>query len=251
MREQLPADLITRMRAAQSVTVLTGAGVSAESGIPTFRDAQTGLWANYDPLELATPEAFQRNPRLVWDWYAWRREPVRNAQPNAGHYALVDIERRVPHFTLITQNIDNLHQRAGSQNVIELHGNLFRTIRASDGAEVTEWEEIPGEPVRCPQTGSLLRPAVVWFGEMLPTGALEAAIRAAQACDVFFWVGTSGVVQPAASLPYYALERGAALVIVNTEPLMAGGGGVYMLRGQSGVILPQLVAAVWGSGAAG
>lgn len=243
-----PATLLHRLRHARHIAVLTGAGISAESGIPTFRDAQTGLWAKYDPLELATPQAFQRNPRLVWDWYAWRRQLVAHAQPNAGHQALVAMQRLVPQFTLITQNVDGLHQQAGNTDVIELHGNIRRIKRADDGVIVTAWTETEGEPVRCPQTGSLLRPDVVWFGEMLPPDALDAARVAARTCDVFFSIGTSGLVEPAASLPRLALHVGATLVVVNPEATLTPRNNVYLLQGAAGVILPQLVAAVWGGG---
>ncbi len=243
-----PDALLHRLRHARHIAVLTGAGISAESGIPTFRAAQTGLWAQYDPLELATPQAFQRNPRLVWDWYAWRRQLVAQAQPNAGHTALVAMQRHAPQFTLITQNVDGLHQQAGSTAVIELHGNIRRIKRADDGVIVTTWTETEGEPVRCPQTGSLLRPDVVWFGEMLPPDALDAARVAAQTCDVFFSIGTSGLVEPAASLPRLALHAGATLVVVNPEATVTPHDNVYLLQGAAGVLLPQLVAAVWGDG---
>jgi len=243
-----PDALLHRLRHARHIAVLTGAGISAESGIPTFRAAQTGLWAQYDPLELATPQAFQRNPRLVWDWYAWRRQLVAHAQPNAGHTALVAMQRHAPQFTLITQNVDGLHQQAGSTAVIELHGNIRRIKRADDGVIVTTWTETEGEPVRCPQTGSLLRPDVVWFGEMLPPDALDAARVAAQTCDVFFSIGTSGLVEPAASLPRLALHAGATLVVVNPEATVTPHDNVYLLQGAAGVLLPQLVAAVWGDG---
>jgi NAD-dependent deacetylase len=170
-----PPDLITRLRAAPRVTVLTGAGISAESGVPTFREAQTGLWEKFRPEELATPEAFQRNPKMVWEWYEWRRQRVRTVAPNPGHLALADLQRRVPEFFLITQNVDGLHQRAGSQRVIELHGNINRTKCFEEDQVVEKWEETGEVPPRCPRCGGKLRPDVVWFGEMLPPEAMAAA----------------------------------------------------------------------------
>jgi len=161
-------ELISFLRAATKLVALTGAGVSQESGLRTFRDAQTGLWAQYKPTELASPEAFHRDPKLVWDWYAWRREAVKGVRPNAGHYALVEIEKRVPQFTLITQNVDNLHRFAGSQNVLELHGNIQR-VRCADCYTFTEtWDDDTESVPRCRDCGGLLRPDVVWFGESLP-----------------------------------------------------------------------------------
>ncbi len=237
------ADLLRR---AQRVAVLTGAGISAESGVPTFRQAQTGLWAQYDPQELATPEAFQRNPRLVWEWYAWRRQLVSQAEPNPGHYALVEMARRVPHLTLITQNVDGLHQRAGSQGVIELHGNLQR-VKCFDSAHaVTTWEDAAEIPPRCPICGSRLRPDVVWFGENLPLAALETAFTAARKCDLFFSIGTSALVHPAASIPLEALRAQAAVVEINPERTPLTHYVTHFLMGPSGQLLPQLVQLAWG-----
>lgn len=247
MAPTFPQQLISELRAARAVAVLTGAGVSAESGVPTFRDAQRGLWAQYDPHDLATPEAFARNPRLVWEWYSWRRELVAGVQPNPAHSALVTLEQHVPTFTLITQNVDGLHHRAGSQHILELHGNLARTVRASDRQPVTTWDDTGEVPPRCPSTGSLLRPDVVWFGEMLPTDTLEAAFAAAASCDVFFSIGTSGVVQPAASLPALAARNGATVVVINPDVTPHTASSDYALQGAAGVILPALVAAVWGA----
>ena len=159
----IPAELIARLRQARRVAVLTGAGISAESGVPTFRQAQTGLWARYDPQQLATPQAFRRQPQLVWDWYAWRRGLVAGVEPNPGHFALAEIERRVPQFTLITQNVDSLHQRAGSRAVLELHGNIARTTCSREGRVVEAWPESDERPPRCPHCGAFLRPDVVWL----------------------------------------------------------------------------------------
>jgi NAD-dependent deacetylase len=246
----LPASLVDHLRRAQAVAVLTGAGVSAESGVPTFRDAQTGLWARYDPLALATPEAFRRDPKLVWEWYAWRRELVARARPNLGHLALRDMEMRLPKFTLITQNVDGLHHLAGSRNVIELHGNIRRARCFDEQAIVESWPESGETPPRCPRCGGLLRPDVVWFGESLPAQALADAVYASQSCDVFFSIGTSALVQPAASLPQRAIARGRVVVEINPDETPLGGevsaDRFYALRGKAGEILPALVQTVWG-----
>lgn len=240
------ADLIQKLRYANRVAILTGAGVSQESGLRTFRDAQTGLWAQYKPTELASPEAFARDPKLIWDWYAWRREAVKAVRPNPGHYALVKLETCVPEFTLITQNVDSLHRMAGSQNVLELHGNIQR-VRCADCYTFTEtWDDDSESVPRCKVCGGLLRPDVVWFGEMLPRDQLEAAVEAARSCEVFFSIGTSGVVQPAASLAFAAHNRGAIVIEINAEPTPLTPKADYFLQGKSGEILPQLVDAVWG-----
>lgn len=241
----IPAELISLLRTASNVVALTGAGVSQESGLRTFRDAQTGLWAQYRPEELASPEAFQRDPKLVWDWYAWRREAVKAVRPNPGHYALVEMETRIPGFTLITQNVDGLHRMAGSRNVLELHGNIQR-VRCADCYTFTEmWGDDSESVPRCTECGGLLRPDVVWFGESLPRDHLEAAVDAARTCEVFFSIGTSGVVQPAASLAYAAHNRGAVVVEINAEPTPLTPKVNYALHGRSGEILPGLVEAVW------
>lgn len=243
---QFPDELIFLFRKEIRFAVLTGAGASQESGLRTFRDAQTGLWAQYKPTELASPEAFANNPKLVWDWYAWRREAVKGVRPNPGHYALVEIEKRVSYFTLITQNVDGLHHMAGSQNVLELHGNIQR-VRCSECYIVADiWGDDTESVPTCQSCGGLLRPDVVWFGESLPRDQLEAAVEAARTCDVFFSIGTSGIVQPAASLPFAARNRGARVVEINTEPTPLTAKADYFLQGKSGEILPELVKAVWG-----
>lgn len=228
---------------ATAVVVLTGAGISAESGIPTFRDALTGLWENFRPEELATPQAFAANPRLVWDWYAWRRTKVAEAAPNAGHRALVAIEsacaRRGADFTLITQNVDGLHHAAGSRRVVELHGNIRRVKCFELHHPVADWPAGDGVPT-CPLCGSLLRPDVVWFGESLPAEALAAAYAAAPSCDVFLCVGTSTVVEPAATLPFIALEAGARVIEVNPQPTPLSSRASISLRGSAGEVLPLL-----------
>lgn len=239
----IPEKLVEAVRDARSVTVLTGSGISAESGVPTFRDAQSGLWARYDPMELATPEAFTRDPQLVWRWYSWRRGLVGGAVPNSGHYALAELERRVPAFTLVTQNVDGLHQEAGSGSVLELHGNIRRTKCSREGNIV----ESPGdgEPPRCPDCGAYLRPDVVWFGEALPEGVMDEAVRAAGVCDLFFSIGTSSLVYPAASLPYAALDSGARVVEINPEETPLTRQATYSLRGTAGEMLPRLLKAAF------
>ena len=238
-------ELIPVLRNARSVTVLTGAGISAESDIPTFRDAMSGLWARFRPEELATPEAFMKDPKLVWDWYQWRRELVAKAEPNSGHYALADIERKIPNFTLITQNVDGLHQRAGSQNVIEVHGNIHRVKCFKEGHLVTSWEETEDILPRCPRCNSLLRPDVVWFGETLPEDVLMKALDASADCDVYFSIGTSALVQPAASFVYEAIYKGAVTVEVNIVATEQARNLTFSLEGSSGEILPALIKQTW------
>lgn len=236
-------DLIRVLRAARHIAVLTGAGVSAESGIPTFRDAQVGLWAQYRPEDLATPEAFARNPGLVWDWYAWRAAIVRGARPNPGHDALAEMQQRVPRLSLITQNVDGLHQLAGSTDVIELHGNIMRTKCSRENIVIDHWAKTDDVPPRCPRCDAYLRPDVVWFGEMLPPAALEAALQAADTCDVFFSIGTSGLVEPATSLARIAWNHGAAVVEINPTRTPLTARATFALQGASGEILPALVKA--------
>jgi NAD-dependent deacetylase len=236
--------LVEKLRAAGSVAVLTGAGVSAESGIPTFRDAQTGLWARYSPHELATPAAFLRNPRLVWEWYAHRRSLAEATAPNPAHTALAAFEQRIAEFTLITQNVDGLHWRAGSQNVVELHGNITRTKCFDEGIIVERWPATDEVPPRCPHCGGRLRPNVVWFGEALPVEAWDLARAAAQRCQVFLSIGTSGVVRPAADLPFYAKRHGAYIADINLEASEPNGVFDEQLIGPAGQILPQLLAAL-------
>jgi NAD-dependent deacetylase len=224
-----------------NVVALTGAGASAESGVPTFRDAQTGLWARYDPQELATPEAFERNPRLVWEWYAWRRALTSKAIPNPGHLALVELERRVAHFTLLTQNVDDLHRRAGSDQVLELHGNLHRTKCSNEDVVVQDWDEDGQVPPRCRACGGPLRPDVVWFGEMLDAWIVGEAERLAGQCDVFASIGTSAQVYPAASLPLVAKRAGATVVEINVEETPVSGYADVVLREPASTGVPKLL----------
>jgi len=237
----IPSNLIQALRSARHATVLTGSGISAESGVPTFRDAQTGLWSNFRPEDLATPEAFRRDPKLVWEWYAWRRELVARARPNEGHLALAELEQRVPKFTLITQNVDGLHQRAGSRNVIELHGNINRVKCFEEDAVVESWNQTGEVPPRCPRCGGRLRPDVVWFNEPLPEDSIGKAASAARNCDLFLSIGTSGAVYPAASLPFEALEGGATVVEINPVPTPLTARATFALRGPSGEILPEIM----------
>ena len=222
--------------------------MSAESGLPTFRDALTGLWARHRPEDLATPEAFERNPALVWSWYRMRREAALRAEPNPAHLALARLESLVPRFTLITQNVDGLHRRAGSRTVVELHGDITRARCSREGAAAAQWEEPPegGEPPRCEGCGAFLRPDVVWFGEPLPEKALHQAWAAVHDCDVLLSVGTSNLVEPAASLPWLAAAQGAAVVVVNTSmEAQRSGAGIHQLTGPAGEVLPRLLAAAW------
>lgn len=241
---KLQDELLERLLRARSVLVLTGAGMSAESGIPTFRDAQTGMWSKYRPEELATPEAFAADPHRVWQWYESRRSKVREAQPHAGHLALVELESLVGQLNIVTQNVDGLHQRAGSSRVTELHGNILRSkCHLSLRPIGREWiEESAQSPPRSPYVqGGLARPDVVWFGEPLPSAAVEAAVDAAARCDFCLSIGTTSLVQPAASLPLYALEHGAALVEVNPAQTPLSVHADQCIRGRASEVLAILV----------
>ncbi len=238
-----PPALIERLAGAQSVAVLTGAGISAESGVPTFRDAG-GLWEQFRPEELANVQAFLRNPDLVQRWYAYRRKLVREVEPNAGHYALVALERLIPDFTLITQNVDNLHRRAGSQRIVELHGNLLRSYCISCRRSATEIDleaAAEGQPARCPACGGLIRPDVVWFGEFLPEEALTEAYAACERAEVFLSIGTSALVYPAAGLPLEAKRHGAYVAEINLHPSAIAREVDALILGKAGEILPVLV----------
>ncbi|WP_328418286.1 NAD-dependent deacylase [Micromonospora sp. NBC_00389] len=253
----LPHRAAQLLRDARRVVVLTGAGISAESGVPTFRDDLTGLWARFDAQQLATAEAFHADPDLVWGWYEWRRSRVRRAESNPGHLAITTIGARVPGTTVITQNVDDLHERAGTRAAIHLHGSLFmpRCVATaahpaafedpqdSDVAQPHEGRRIP--PPRCASCGALVRPGVVWFGEALPEAALSAAVEAAAACDVLLTVGTSGVVYPAAEIPRIAARSGATVIQVNPEPTPLDRISAINLRDAAARVLPTLVAAAW------
>jgi len=221
------------------VAVLTGAGISAESGVPTFR-GEGGLWRNYRPEQLATPEAFRRDPALVWEWYDWRRGLIGACAPNAAHGTLAEMEAALPDFTLITQNVDGLHRAAGSRNVLELHGNVWRA-RCIGCSKTTKDRRVPLPeiPPRCPECGELLRPDVVWFGESLPPEVLDAAWTAAARCRLMLVIGTSAVVQPAASLPLVALRNGARLVEINPAETSLSAHVHQALRGPAAEELPR------------
>jgi len=217
-------ELADVLRSAERVCVLTGAGMSAESGVPTFRDAQTGLWAKYNPLELATPEAFADNPERVWDWYQYRRELVLQATPNEGHHALAELADIVSELTLVTQNVDGLHRRAGSADVIEFHGNLFvdRCFRSGKVVEGVQAGPLP----HCRDCGAPIRPGVVWFGEAIPEDALGRAFTAAGTCEVFVSIGTAAEVYPAAGLIDQARGSGAVVAEINPQPTGAAAGSI-------------------------
>ncbi|MBU2666424.1 NAD-dependent deacylase [Actinoplanes bogorensis] len=219
---------------AQRLVVFTGAGMSAESGVPTFRDALTGLWEQYDAQELATPEAFERDPALVWGWYEWRRELVERVSPNAGHDAVARLD-----CTLITQNVDDLHERAGSKNVVHLHGSLFAPRcsacgRPADGA-------LPGNPPACAHCEFPVRPGVVWFGEALPMSALKTAVESAADADVLVTVGTSGLVYPAAEIPHVTAKMGGTVIQVNPQATPLDEACAINLRGTAGEVLPKII----------
>ena len=262
----LDADALAALRRAQRIVVFTGAGVSAESGIPTFRDALTGLWQRFDAMSLATPEAFQADPALVWGWYEWRRLKVRASQPNPGHRAIAELAALRPQLTLITQNVDDLHERAGSPQVLHLHGSLHvprcfdcgspfeppadaaaTADGTADDSHPRGWRAVALDhdgqrltPPPCPACGGAVRPGVVWFGEALPADALGSAFAAAEQADLLISVGTSGVVEPAASIPRVAQRAGAWVLHVNPQPMASSGARVRHLQGSAGEVLPQL-----------
>ena len=241
---EIPPDLIAALRASTRIAALTGAGISAESGVPTFREAQTGLWSRYDPGQLATPEAFHRDPQLVWEWYTWRRQLISRAQPNPGHYALVELESHFPEFSLVTQNVDGLHSLAGSHSIIELHGDISRTRCSVEDIQITKWSETGEIPPRCPRCGGLLRPDVVWFGESLPERAIQTALEIASNCQIFFSIGTSTLVEPAASLPFLAMQNGAQVIEVNIDQTPLTATADWHFTAPAGVVLPAFVRAI-------
>lgn len=255
----IPQEAVERLRVAQSVFALTGAGVSAESGVPTFRAPGTGLWSQYKIQDFATPSAWRRNPPLVWSWYTHRRRLARRAQPNPAHLALAELERRRPLWTLATQNVDGLHHRAGSVSPVELHGSLFR-FRCSAEDTPVAWEDPDDddpaalerlergeliEPPPCPRCGAALRPDIVWFEEPMPPEPWAAALVGAEGCDVCLVVGTSAQVMPAALLPYAARRAGAYLIEINPEVTEMSGDADWAARAPAGVALPALLRTVW------
>lgn len=249
------SSLIDTLHKAQHIVVFTGAGVSAESGIPTFRDALTGLWARFDAASLATPEAFQADPALVWGWYEWRRMQVLQAQPNPAHLAIGALTRQIPNLTLITQNVDDLHERAGNTDVIHLHGSLHEPRCFNCGKAPLMPLGMPDEPEsgrrleppRCPSCNGRLRPGVVWFGESLPANALNAAFQAAEHCDLLISIGTSGLVYPAAEVPNLAWRSGATLVHINPHPETRYTEREFTIAGLAGEQLPRLVELAFGA----
>ena len=249
--ETTPPELIAALQAARHVVVFTGAGVSAESGIATFRDSLTGLWGRFDAEALATPEAFRRDKELVWGWYEWRRMQVLRALPNPAHFAIAELARHVPRLTVVTQNVDDLHERAGSVGVLHLHGSLHQP-RCFDCGHLHALPSAPPDepeggrrlrPPRCLQCGGPVRPGVVWFGESLPQDVLEAAFAAAQACDLLFAIGTSALVYPAARIPLRALRAGGKVVHVYPNATALDDACTWSLRGAAGVVMPGLLLA--------
>jgi NAD-dependent protein deacetylase/lipoamidase len=239
------------LRASKTPTVLTGAGVSKESGIPTFRDALDGLWARYDPRQLANPYAFAQNPQLVWDFYQFRREMMQGKQPNPGHFALAELEKRQPSLLIITQNIDDLHEQAGSTHVVHLHGKIAEDkCHANCQGDPTlidvsrlDWDRSSGPP-KCPHCGAWVRPNVVWFGEILPRPALDEAAEAILHTDLMLVIGTSGVVSPAAEMPYKAKYRNARIIEINPVESEITPAADLWLPGPSGAVLPRVMAAL-------
>jgi NAD-dependent deacetylase len=246
MTAAITAGLSERICDARAIVAFTGAGVSAESGVPTFRGTD-GIWSKLKPEELASMNAFMKNPAMVWEWYAHRKNIMSGIAPNPGHHALVRMERIAPSFAVITQNIDNLHRRAGSRRVYELHGNIERNYcmkcGTPYGSEFTV--DTSGVPL-CPACGGLVRPDVVWFGEMLPEDEWDASVRATEGADLFMSIGTSAVVYPAASLPLIAKRSGAYLLEINPEPTPLTEQADEFLQGPSGVFLPLLADAMEG-----
>lgn len=239
MSLRVSENLKVRMQTARSVAVLTGAGISAESGIPTFRGPD-GLWRNFRAETLATPEAFAQDPRLVWEWYDGRRGIIAGKQPNRGHAVLAAWERRFPRFQLITQNVDGLHDRAGSRKILKLHGDIWQVRCVGCGREsINQESPLPSIPPTC-ACGQWLRPGVVWFGESLPAGVWDRAADIAQHCDLFFSIGTSALVQPAASLPLLAKQCGAYTVEVNVERTAISEWMDEVLLGPAARVLPEL-----------
>ena len=240
--------LIRHLREAGHVVVFTGAGVSQESGVPTFRDTLTGLWSNFDAEELATLRAFSKDPDLVWGWYEWRRALVLRCEPNPAHYAIAAMEKVVPKLTLITQNVDDLHERAGSTSPIHLHGSLHHPRCRACGRPHAPFIPIQSDPdggrlapPRCSHCGGRVQPGVVWFGENLPADAWRQARQAAGACDVLISVGTSALVYPAAELPLLAAQKEACVIQVNPCPTELDKIARYNLREKAGQVLPELI----------
>ena len=242
MYEQLAA-AAALLRDAQAVACLTGAGVSAESGVATFRDAATGLWSKFDPQHLASQAGFAVDPGLVWRWYMERLQKISSVQPNPGHIALAKLAARFAQFDLITQNIDDLHERGGSPTVYHLHGSItrYRCNRCAAPYTLRPHDITAQKPPVCPHCRGLIRPDIVWFGEMLPRREMEETWRAARECEVMLVVGTSGIVYPAAQLPQLALQHGATIIEINPEPTPLTPIAGVALQAPSGEALPALL----------
>ncbi|MGZ8945233.1 MAG: SIR2 family NAD-dependent protein deacylase [Methylococcaceae bacterium] len=245
-------DLLNALRKARHIAVFTGAGVSAESGIPTFRDAQTGLWKQFDATRLASPQAYLTDKALVWGWYEWRRMKALKAAPNPAHLAIVALAEQAEKLTVITQNVDDLHERAGSAGVIHLHGSLHKPRCFACARPYEFSSDIPEEPEngrrleppRCEHCGGSIRPGVVWFGEVLPKADWQRAEIAVNNCDVLISIGTSSLVWPAAQIPKDAIEHGATVIQINPDETALDKIARYNLRGKAGDILPRLVEAI-------
>jgi NAD-dependent deacetylase len=237
---ELPEDFLSILKSAGKVAVLTGAGISAESGVPTFRGDE-GLWKKFRAEELATVSAFMDNPELVWEWYLWRRQLMADVKPNAGHYALVDLEKHYDSFALITQNVDGLHRRAGSKNILELHGNIELNKCFNCGKPFIGEISLDADGMPICDCGGKIRPDVVWFGEMLPERAINGAFKASSEAELFISIGTSALVHPAASMPITAKQNGAYLVEFNLEPTPLTDYCDFYIHGKSGEILPEIV----------
>lgn len=237
----MPTEIAKILKNCNRVVVLTGAGISAESGVPTFRGKE-GLWGKFKPEELATMDAFMANPEIVWEWYNWRRDLMGKVQPNPGHFAIAEMERLKDNFTLVTQNVDGLHKMAGAEKILELHGNIYRNKCSSCNRIHEEELEIDPDNIPiCDHCGGKLRPDVVWFGEMLDRVIIETAFRVSEQAELFFSVGTSAIVHPAASLPMAAKQRGAILVEINPEETPLSYMADFSIRAKSGEFLPELI----------
>ena len=234
----IPEEILSRIRKAKRVSVLTGAGISAESGIPTFRGAG-GVWEKYDFQKLATPEGFKEDPVLVWEWYQLRQREIKKARPNPAHATIAEMERHFESFTVLTQNIDGMHRRAGNRNIVELHGNIWRARCTRDGTVIELDSPVEDIPPLC-QCGSMLRPDVVWFGEQLSSESLEAASEAASRSEAMFVVGTSAVVYPAAALPVLTKNAGGLVVVINIEETSLSAYADVSILGRAGELMPVL-----------
>ncbi len=241
--DPLPGRITGILETARSVVVLTGAGVSAESGVPTFR-GKDGLWNNHRVEELATPQSFARDPVLVWEWYDWRRGLIDACEPNPAHHAIANMEERFEQFLLVTQNVDGLHHRAGSRQLVELHGNIWRMRCTTEGTIIeNDQVPLPDVPPVCAKCGGLLRPDVVWFGESLDESVITEALRAAETCDLMLVAGTSAVVYPAASLPSIAKRNHATVIEINIEPTPLSRNADHSIFGRASEVLPGLLSA--------